>query len=256
MNNQQIQYIIDIALNAGQEIMNIYNSSDFGVEIKSDNSPLTLADKAAHEVIMEGLNKTEYPVLSEEGAKTPFEERKNWKRFWMVDPLDGTKEFIKKNGEFTVNIALIENGEPIFGVVYAPVLEVLYYGLKGGGAYKISQGEKKEIKISIPKDKLVVVASRSHLNGETSDYIQRVKEKYKTTKIISKGSSLKLVLVAEGKAHLYPRFAPTMEWDTAAGHAVVVAAGGYVTKTDGSPLIYNKENLLNPYFIVSSILDD
>jgi 3'(2'), 5'-bisphosphate nucleotidase len=275
INQELVKHILKTAISAGNAILEIYNSADFGVEMKSDNSPLTLADKAAHEVIIEGLIETGYPVLSEEGAKIPYEERRNWDRFWMVDPLDGTKEFIKKNGEFTVNIALIEDGQPIFGVVYAPVLEQLYYGGKEFGAFKFSplercaeHAEAKEVadeggrriemaqalklSCSQPSDKLTVVASRSHLNEETNAYIDKVSKDFSETEFISIGSSLKLVLVAEGKAHLYPRYAPTMEWDTAAGHAIAIAAGAEVTQVDGCPLVYNKEDLLNPYFVVKS----
>ncbi len=260
MDTSLMQHIISTSINAGKAIMDIYDSADFGVEIKADNSPLTLADKAAHNVIMEGLSKTDYPVLSEEGVNIPYSERKRWERFWMVDPLDGTKEFIKKNGEFTVNIALIEKGEPVFGVVYAPVLQTLYYGVKGKGAFKARVeegvvGDITTLSVSQPGDILTVVASRSHLNDETLTFIDECKKTYKETDFVSVGSSLKLVLVAEGKAHLYPRYAPTMEWDTAAGHAVALAAGAKVSQVGGSPLVYNKENLLNPYFVVSSIMD-
>jgi len=247
--------LIQIARTAGQAIMEIYHSADFGVEMKSDNSPLTKADKAAHNIIVEGLEQFGYPILSEEGAKTSYEVRKDWKRFWMVDPLDGTKEFIKKNDEFTVNIALIEAGKPIFGVVYAPALGDLYYGSVGKGAFKLSfdatnASQAINIQTSKPGNKLIVVASRSHNNEETKNYIATLEKNYKTIEIISKGSSLKLVEVAEGKAHIYPRFGPTMEWDTAAAHAVVLAAGGTVKQPNGQALVYNKEDLLNPFFIV------
>ena len=246
--------ILNIVLKAGQAIMEVYKSADFGVEMKSDNSPLTKADRAAHEIIMEGLKETGYPVLSEEGAKIPYDERKQWERFWLVDPLDGTKEFINKNGEFTVNIALIEQGKPIYGLVYVPVKEVLYYGGINEGAfrrtYSGAQYREEKIQTQKPREKLVVVASRSHLNQETRDFIKEASRDFNEVIFTQKGSSLKLVEVAEGKAHLYPRLAPTMEWDTAAAHAIVLAAGGSVNKLDGTPLVYNKEDLLNPWFVV------
>jgi 3'(2'), 5'-bisphosphate nucleotidase len=250
--------IIDLILKAGEEILNVYHSADFEVEIKNDNSPLTKADKAAHRIIMAGLKETGYPVLSEEGANVSYDERKNRKIYWLVDPLDGTKEFIKKNGEFTVNIALIYKNTPLWGFVFAPVLRVLYYGKAGEKAFKrtynddFSEYSEKEIKTVKPGVELVIVASRSHLNEETKDYIEKAGKPYKKVSFIQKGSSLKLVEVAEGKAHLYPRLAPTMEWDTAAAHAVVLAAGGTVNKPDGTPLVYNKEDLLNPWFIVKA----
>lgn len=252
-----IKKLIDIAIEAGNEIIKIYNSADFGVEIKSDNSPLTLADKAANKVIVAGLQQFNFPILSEEGAEIPYSERKIWSKFWLIDPLDGTKEFIKKNDEFTVNIALIENSKPILGIVYAPVLRELFIGSIQDGAFKYTLEKdsdavlnKKAIKVAKPTDNLIIVASRSHLNDDTLNFVETLKKDYKSTEFISKGSSLKLCLVAEGRAHIYPRYAPTMEWDTAAGHAVVLAAGGKVEKSTGGNLEYNKENLLNPYFIV------
>ncbi|WP_187357729.1 3'(2'),5'-bisphosphate nucleotidase CysQ [Cyclobacterium plantarum] len=232
---------------AGQEILKIYHSADFGVEMKSDDSPLTLADKAAHEEIMKYLSETGLPVLSEEGKSIPYEERKNWEYFWMVDPLDGTKEFIKKNGEFTVNIALIHRDTPVMGVVYAPVLDRMYWGNAEEGAWK-QEGKEEARMLKRPETKMVraIVASRSHLSPETQEVIDR----YPDAKVISMGSSLKFMLLAEGKAQLYPRFAPTMEWDTAAAHGVLLALGFTVKKTDNNqPLRYNKQNLLNPFFI-------
>lgn len=257
---------IQAALSAGKEILSIYNNpnEDFEIERKSDNSPLTKADKASHKVIMKALHETEIPVLSEEGAKIPYSERKNWKRLWIVDPLDGTKEFIKKNGEFTVNIALVENNTPIAGVIYIPVLETLYWGAVGHGAYKL-QGVnidnysdletslKKAIKLPLPKEELpyVVVASRSHMSPETAEYIDQLRRMYPMVGMTSVGSSIKICLVGEGSADIYPRFAPTMEWDTAAGHAIVKAAGKEIYQRDEQTLLtYNKENLLNPWFIV------
>lgn len=255
---------INASIEAGKEILKVYASDDFQVEKKGDNSPLTLADRNAHNKIMEYLEPTNIPVLSEEGAEIPFEERKAWGQLWIVDPLDGTKEFIKRNGEFTVNIALVEKGEAVFGVIYVPVTNELYVGIKNLGSFKftadssfdvsmdfselLKQGAKLPLNVDRP---FTVVASRSHLSEETQDYINELKKDHADLIFISKGSSLKLCAVAEGLADVYPRFAPTMEWDTAAGQAIVEAMGGKVTQIDGSPLTYNRENLLNPWFIVS-----
>ncbi|MEP1034511.1 3'(2'),5'-bisphosphate nucleotidase CysQ [Ekhidna sp.] len=234
---------------AGEEILKIYDSGDFSVESKADNSPLTLADKAAHKAIVNVLKKTNIPILSEEGRDISFDERSKWNYFWMVDPLDGTKEFIKKNGEFTVNIALIHAGKAVLGVVYPPVLGDLYWAAEKSGAFKDQNGVVEQLNTS--KKKLTdsgvkVVASRSHMSEETERYISKFTE----ADIVSKGSSLKFLLIASGKADVYPRFAPTMEWDTAAAHAIVSEAGGSVVLQDGiTSLTYNKENLLNPYFI-------
>jgi len=236
------------SLAAGGAILSIYQQEDMGVELKKDQSPLTLADKAAHEVIMAHLVPTGLPILSEEGKDIPYADRKDWEYFWMVDPLDGTKEFIKKNGEFTVNIALIHRDKPVMGVLYAPVLGWLYWGSESEGAWK-QESDKDPVQLVIPKENGIqaIVASRSHLSPETQEFIDR----YPGANVISMGSSLKFMLVAENKAQLYPRFAPTMEWDTAAGHGIAAAAGCTVTHIDGiTPLRYNKENLLNPWFIV------
>ena len=238
------------ALAAGGEILAIYGSADFGVEAKSDDSPLTLADKRAHKVIMEHLEPTGIPVLSEEGRELPYEDRKAWSQFWLVDPLDGTKEFIKRNGEFTVNIALIEDGRPVMGVVYAPVLDDLYWG-DADGAYLEEQGEQRSIAVAQSLgdgEVLKVVASRSHRSEELEAWLAALP----AHECHAIGSSLKLCQVASGDAHVYPRIGPTMEWDTGAAHAVVLAAGGEVVDLDGQALQYNKENLLNPYFIVKS----
>ena len=253
--------VINAISKAGKAILDIYQSGDFGVEMKSDNSPLTLADKAAHDIIMEVLNKTEEPILSEEGKSTPYSQRKDWKAFWLVDPLDGTKEFIKKNGEFTINVAYIERGRARTGFVYAPILEDFYLGINEQMAFKfkLKPGEimkelpatAKILKVKPAEQEMILVGSRSHFNKETENYIEQLKEEGKDIKFISKGSSLKLCMVAEGSAHIYPRFGPTMEWDTAAAHAVVSAAGGTVKTTEGKELTYNKESLLNPYFIAS-----
>lgn len=258
---QNIQ-IINAISKAGRAILDIYESDDFGVEMKHDESPLTKADKIANEILVETLEQFNIPVLSEEGKNIHYSERKDWKEFWLVDPLDGTKEFIKKNGEFTVNVAKVVRGQAYVGFVYAPVLGYFYLGINQQMAFKfkLEAGEEiKElpattgvIKVQEPKDELVVVASRSHFNKETEAFVDELKKNYKKIDFISKGSSLKLVEVAEGSAHIYPRFGPTMEWDTAAAHAVVLAAGGKVETPDGKPLLYNKENLLNPYFIVQA----
>ena len=225
-----------------------------------------MADRKAHDVIKTYLEKTDIPILSEEGGDIAYTDRVNWPFFWLVDPLDGTKEFIKKNGEFTVNIALVEEGNPILGVVYAPYVEDLYFGEKDFGAYKVenlkdTEGNFNDLNdlmkrgINLPKsehrEKLVVVASRSHLNEDTQAFIDQLKEQHGEVDFISKGSSLKICMVAEGNADIYPRFAPTMEWDTAAGHGVAVSAGFHVTEKDEkTPLKYNKEILKNPWFIV------
>jgi 3'(2'), 5'-bisphosphate nucleotidase len=258
-----ISIAIAAALEAGNEIMRIYDdpSQDFGIERKADNSPLTLADKAAHNCIVRHLEPTGIPILSEEGAHLPYEERKAWHRLWIVDPLDGTKEFIKKNGEFTVNIALVEDGKPVLGVIYVPATGVLYAGVVGEGAWKTPQpplgGEQSSITIKLPLkggggSSFVIVASRSHLTPETEEYIEEMRRMHGEVQLISSGSSLKLCLVAEGTADVYPRFAPTMEWDTAAGDAIARAAGKVVVDAkNGQPLTYNKPDLHNPWFIVT-----
>jgi 3'(2'), 5'-bisphosphate nucleotidase len=259
---------IRAALQAGVEILEVYRSSDLEVEFKSDQSPLTEADKRSHNKILELLSHTNIPFLSEEGDQITYEERRIWERFWLIDPLDGTKEFIKRNGEFTVNIALIEDGIPILGVVYVPVKNTLYFGSSETGSYKLILGEHE----SLPEDiqqwinkaqKLTeakqerhytIVASRSHLSPETEQFIDEKKKLHGEINIISAGSSLKLCLVAEGSANVYPRLAPTMEWDTAAGHAVAKFAGCKVHdfKT-GDELRYNKEDLHNPWFVVERL---
>ncbi|WP_342769969.1 3'(2'),5'-bisphosphate nucleotidase CysQ [Marinomonas pollencensis] len=245
------QAIIDLAIQAGNAIMEIYQK-DFAVYDKSDSSPLTEADLAAHHLLVEGLERlTEYPVLSEESSEEIKQERLNWDEYWLIDPLDGTKEFVKKNGEFTVNIALIQQGKPTFGVVYAPALETLYVGDIKQGAYKQENGKAAQ-SITVrtkptQKSDFVIVGSRSHQSDEFKAFIAD----YPGADIVSMGSSLKLCLVAEGKADIYPRLGLTCEWDTAAAHAVVEAAGGQVLHAEtGQPLQYNKEDLLNPFFIV------
>lgn len=275
---------ISAANEAGKAILAIY-SKDFAVEYKKDNSPLTDADCAANEIIRDKLSKTSYPIISEENKQISYSQRKNWDKYWLVDPIDGTKEFIKRNGEFTVNIALIENGKPILGVVFVPVLSTYYLG-DNNGAFKAISGihyksidellnnvnsnldKLEQIYVSNNiKESLKVVASKSHCNNETLNFISELEDVYGKAICIAKGSSLKLCMVAEGLADFYPRIAPTCEWDTAAAHAVVNAAGGSVFLYDDkinakeyyknnnllNELSYNKENILNPYFIVSGL---
>jgi 3'(2'), 5'-bisphosphate nucleotidase len=243
------------ALQAGKAILEVYTSADFGVEMKSDQSPLTLADKAAHTIIASHLMETGLPILSEEGSAITYSDRKDWEYFWLVDPLDGTKEFIKRTGEFTVNIALIHGNVPVAGVIYAPSIEVLYYGSEETGVYKIEKEQKSKLPPMTnkavleelqKKKKITVVASKSHLNEETQTFINQ----FQNADFSSLGSSLKLMLLAEGVADIYPRLAPTMEWDTAAGHAILRSLNRSVYQTDlKTELQYNKEDLLNPSFI-------
>lgn len=254
---------IEAAIDAGAEIMKIY-ANDFDVEIKSDNSPLTIADENANTVINSFLIKTEIPIISEENKQLPYCDREDWETCWMVDPLDGTKEFVKRNGEFTVNIALIHKNKPVLGVIYVPVAKTLYYGIvEEAKGYKmiLENHDYSEVKNSTNKEnlkpikeasKLVkIVGSRSHKSPDTEAFIKGVEAEGKEVEIVSKGSSLKFCLVAEGNATLYPRYAPTMEWDTAAGHAICNAVGLKVYQVPGNEeLQYNKENLLNPYFLV------
>jgi len=238
-----------IALEAGNTIMEIYNR-DFSIAYKDDESPLTEADLASNEVIIKALEKYNIPIMSEEGKMIAYEDRKDWEYYWCIDPIDGTKEFIKKNGEFTVNIALIHKDTPVLGVVYAPALGDMYKSQKGEGAFK--NGEKLPLKVNkTPEKSLRVVASKSHLSEETQAFINDVAKGTENIEQVSKGSSLKLVMVAEGSADIYPRLAPTMEWDTAAADAIVREAGKMTYQFENdSAVIYNKENLLNPWFIV------
>lgn len=253
---------VTAALLAGQKILEVYNR-DFAIETKSDNSPLTEADKVSHQVIKAGLAETGIRVLSEEGRQIDYAERKEWETFWMVDPLDGTKEFIKKSGEFTVNIALIKNGAPVLGVVYAPVTQALYFGTEESGSFYqkvdayepfnvpdiIKSAQKLPLHTSFTTYK--VVASISHNTPETDAFIDEKRKLHGDINIVNAGSSIKLCLVADGSAQVYPRLAPTMEWDTAAGHAVAKFAGCRVYNySTGNELAYNKENLLNPSFVV------
>jgi len=265
--------LIRISREAGRAILQIYDS-DFAVEQKADRSPLTLADKRSHEVIAQGLSLISdfiIPILSEEGRQMPYAQRKDWHMFWLVDPLDGTKEFVKRNGEFTVNIALIQNGFPLIGVIYIPVKNIFYFAAEGLGAYKLELSNAEVptsieglLKISsrLPlapnsSDKashlsrITVIGSRSHMSSETEQFINDLKAGYEEVDFLAAGSSLKFCLIAEGRADVYPRFGPTMEWDTAAGQAIVEQAGGRVLRAGSQePLTYNKEDLLNPSFIV------
>ena len=249
LNEQFARKINKIAEDAGQKIMAIYEK-DFDIYEKSDESPLTEADLASHHHIVDNLSTLtpDIPILSEESADIDWSTRQEWDTYWLIDPLDGTKEFIKKNGEFTVNIALVENGKPVFGVVYAPVLDTLYWGIAGSGAWKSAGSHQTSIAISNNVNTPVkVVGSRSHQSDEMVTYLKR----FESHELIPMGSSLKICLVAEGEADIYPRLGPTSEWDTAAAHAVLNAAGGQlVVHETQQELAYNtKESLLNPYFI-------
>ncbi len=241
---------VNIARDAGDAILTIYHEG-FNVEEKEDKSPLTDADLASHNLILQRLTELtpDIPILSEESAKLPFEERASWQTYWLVDPLDGTREFVKRNGEFTVNIALIHQHKSIIGVINVPVLDVDYYAWENGGCYKAEQkGEAKKISVKkLDGSPLSIAGSRSH----GSEMMQQYMEKLGNVEILSMGSSLKFCLVAEGRADLYPRLGLTSEWDTAAAHCIVEQAGGYITKTDMTPLEYNtKDSLLNPFFFV------
>lgn len=249
---ETIKSVIEIAEKAGAVILDIYhNATDLEIQSKADDSPLTKADQAANDVICDGLNSlgVDYPIISEENKQLPYAERKDYDYFWLVDPLDGTKEFIKKNGEFTVNIALVHKNTVVAGVVYAPVLEEMYWAIKGEGAFIHRNGESQKLEctaFSMNDEGLRVVCSRSHLNEETQAYIDALDNPGK----VSKGSSLKFLILAKGDAELYPRIAPTMEWDTAAAQIILEEAGGKVYQYGSdAPLMYNKEDLLNPFFI-------
>lgn len=241
---------VEIARDAGKKIIDIYNSS-YDIQEKEDKSPLTDADLAAHDIIVDRLTQLtpDIPILSEESAKLPFETRKQWATYWLVDPLDGTREFIKRNGEFTVNIALISHHKSIIGVVHVPVLNIDYFAWDKGGCFK-AENNKPVMPIKVKKldgKKLVIAGSRSHGSEQMRAYMKNIGD----VELLSMGSSLKFCLVAEGKADLYPRLGLTSEWDTAAAHCVVEQAGGFITKTDMTPLEYNtKDSLLNPFFFV------
>lgn len=275
---------IQAAIEAGIAILQVYHSSDFKVEEKDDKSPLTLADRRAHEVIVKHLSQFDIPVLSEEGKDILYDERKNWETFWLVDPLDGTKEFIKKNGEFTVNIAMISNHKPVAGVVFVPDKNILYFASNEIGSYRVDIGQigdwlnskfgnqsrfenlsdsdidatlseliSRSAKLPVSdstNQPYTIAGSRSHSTPELEAFVEEKRKQYGEVEFISAGSSLKLCLVAEGRADIYPRTGPTMEWDTGAGQAIVECSGGKVYQYDTTePLKYNKENLLNPWFV-------
>jgi 3'(2'), 5'-bisphosphate nucleotidase len=260
--NSNLKIAIKAALEAGEAIMKIYNS-EISVEYKDDKSPLTEADKRANDIIISYLKQTDFPIISEENKQTDFSIRKTWNTCWIVDPVDGTKEFIKHNGEFTVNIALVEKGLPKLGVIYVPVSKTLYMAdVEKQEAYKANllhhdtSIEEVNIRAVVIKTKtsnsIRVVASRSHMNEDSIKFIENIKSDGNLVDIVRKGSSLKFCLIAEGLADIYPRFAPTMEWDTAAGHAICNAVNvNVISQETNDPLHYNKENLLNPWFVVS-----
>ena len=262
--NKNLKIAIKASLEAGKKIMEVYNSV-IEVEYKYDKSPLTEADKKANDIINSHLLPTQIPIISEENKQIDYSVRKNWNTCWVVDPVDGTKEFIKRNGEFTVNIALVTNEAPVLGVIYVPATKTIYFSdVENNLAFKADlkshdtsvESVLKLVKKLQPKQSLSktveVVGSRSHMNQDTLDFVESLKSEGKNVEIVSKGSSLKFCLVAEGKADVYPRYAPTMEWDTAAGHAICNAVGlQVISKETNKPLLYNKENLLNSYFLVS-----
>ncbi|MCC8088728.1 MAG: 3'(2'),5'-bisphosphate nucleotidase CysQ [Rikenellaceae bacterium] len=263
MENSYLKTAIRAAHDAGMEIISVYNAPLEEKEIvyKEDKSPLTTADRRAHDKICSILENTGIPILSEEGGDTDYSSRREWNTMWIVDPLDGTKEFIKRNGEFTVNIALVANGIPVIGVVFVPVGNILYYSSEESGAFRtvinnISDIDRiGEISVKLPESTgrtgFRIVASRSHMDVRTQEYIKDKENEHGGIEIVSCGSSLKICRVAEGSADEYPRFGPTMEWDTAAGHAIAIHAGKKFLNIDtGEPLRYNKESLLNPFFIV------
>ena len=247
-----VKHVIKIAREAGAAIQEIYEkSAGIEVEKKSDNSPLTIADRTANKIICDALEQlpVRYPIISEENKAISYEERKDFEYCWLVDPLDGTKEFIKRNGEFTVNIALIHQQQSVLGVVYAPVMDEMYIAVKGEGAYLEKNGNEIELSakyFALTDPELGVVCSRSHLNEPTENFINKLNE----PNLVATGSSLKFLILAKGSAHIYPRLAPTMEWDTGAAQIVLEEAGGKVINNEtGKPLLYNKDNLLNPHFI-------
>lgn len=261
---------LEAAVRAGGAVMEVY-AGEIAVEAKADDSPLTLADRRAHALIAERLAPLGIPLLSEEGRAIPFAERRRWRRLWVVDPLDGTKEFVKRLGEFTVNIALVEEGRPVMGVVFVPVTGRLYYGRAGVGAFRVDDPQaigplaagradsarlaaaavRLPIDVS-PHETFVIVGSRSHATPELEAFVEAKRRELGRVEFVSSGSSLKYLLVAEGRADLYPRLGPTMEWDTAAGQAIVEAAGATVTRwEDGGAMVYNKENLLNPWHVAA-----
>jgi 3'(2'), 5'-bisphosphate nucleotidase len=273
MDPKWLSIAVLAAVEAGGEILQIYEGEDFQIEHKTDQSPLTKADRASHRVITAALAPTNLPILSEEGRQMPYGDRAGWSRFWMVDPLDGTKEFIKRNGEFTVNIALVEKDRPVMGVILVPVSGVLYFAARDLGAYRLDHFRRLDVnrmqaaqkpapylaetatRLPIKKpghSPYTIVGSRSHATPELEQFVEEKRRQYEQVEFVSAGSSLKICLVAEGAADIYPRLGPTMEWDTAAGHVIAECAGAVVRQHGGDQsLIYNKENLLNPWFVVS-----
>jgi 3'(2'), 5'-bisphosphate nucleotidase len=254
MTDQQLSRlaseVADLAVEAGERVLEIY-ASDFEVREKADASPLTQADLASERHILAGLKTLtpDLPVLAEESSDVDFEQRREWQRAWLVDPLDGTKEFVKRNGEFTVNIALVEDGRPILGVVHAPVLGVTYLASLRNGARRRDASGEAPICVQAPVDEeLRVVMSRSHANEATQRFLQRAEREYRVS-ALSKGSALKMCLVAEGEAHVYPRLGPTMEWDVAAAQCVVEQAGGQLVTLDGLPMCFNRPDLVNQPFL-------
>ena len=249
MYDRLITEVASAAREAGAAILEVYKT-DFNVEHKADNSPLTVADKRSHEIIVRrlcGIENAPFPVLSEEGRDIPYESRRNWEYFWVVDPLDGTKEFVKRNGEFTVNIALVHKDRPVLGVIYVPVRETIYCAALGSGVYREDKDGREKLPLKQRPEHFTVAGSRSHANKELTSFIETAKMRYGEVDVISAGSALKFCLVAEGRADVYPRFGPTMEWDTAAGHIIVEEAGGSASKS----LTYNKPNLVNGNFLVA-----
>ncbi len=250
----ELELALDAAVKAGENIMEVYNSTEsINYEKKADDSPLTVADKKSHNTIIDFLKETNINIISEESKSIDYDERKNWEEYWLIDPLDGTKEFIKKNGEFTVNIALIKNNKPHLGVVYCPVKKILYWNDHEKKVFKREGEDQIELTKRVPvnenEEGLRVVVSRSHMSEETSDYVNKLTN----PELISCGSSLKFLYIADNKADIYPRFGPTMEWDTAAAHSILNALDINVINLEtGRELVYNKENLLNPYFIIKA----
>jgi len=255
VNQILVDQVVDICEQAGEAIMQVYRATDgIDVDYKADDSPLTQADLAAHRILVEALPKllNGVPVLSEESSLPSFSQRQEWRRYWLIDPLDGTKEFISRNGEFTVNVALIEQGKPILGVVYIPVQAVCYTGALGLGASKVKADSSQALAVrSIEQNRIAVVASRRHGSDQLQVALEKLRKHFGEVDTLSMGSSLKFCLVAEGKADFYPRLAPTSEWDTGAAQAVVEAAGGRVVDTEFKALAYNqKDDILNPHFYV------
>ncbi len=249
---KQIDSLIEISKEAGEAIMNIY-STNYDYAIKKDDSPITIADTTSNDIISDSLRSLtpNIPILSEENSDIPYEERYLWETYWLVDPLDGTKEFIQRNDDFTVNIALIQNNRPVFGVIYIPATKELFWGTKANGSYHIDdKGHQTSINVSQKTGESIRLAmSRSH----PSDELNKIMSKIKKKEVITAGSSLKFCLVANGSADCYPRFGPTSEWDTGAGEAIVIFAGGYVCQEDGQQILYNKKrNYINSSFIVAN----